>query len=69
MNNVELAWLAVPVFLESGECGDYVKEGNREVEVANMVGGRYLLWEDGDVAGQTDDVSDAVLFLKGGNHE
>lgn len=64
MDNIELKWLEVPAFLESGECGDWVKEDNREVEVANMIGGRYLLWEDGDVAGQTDDVSEAVLFLK-----
>lgn len=69
MNNLELAWFAVPVFLESGECGDWVREDNREVEVANMVGGRYLLWEDGDVAGQTDDVSEAVSFLRGSKHE
>lgn len=65
MSYIELTWNDVPRFLKAGDCWDFVEEGNRRVEIANMVGGRYLLLEDGDVAGQTDDESEAVEFLKG----
>ena len=65
MSNIELTWSDVPAFLKCGDCWDFVEEGNRRVEIANMIGGRYLLLEDGDVAGQTDDESKAVEFLKG----
>ena len=62
-----MKWHKVSDYLENGECGDWVKSDDmsREVEVANMIGGRYLLWDEEGVAGLTDDVSEAVSFLRG----
>ena len=65
MENIELNWSEIPDFLANGDEGTFVREGDREVEVSNMVGGRYLLWEGRDVAGQTNDIDRCVQFLKG----
>ena len=72
-------WNKAKAYLENGDEGDYVDNGERKVEVANLAGGRYLhyvkeRWEDwcGDlheawvVAGQTDEVVKSLHFLNTG---
>lgn len=53
--------------LATGDEGFFVwnKDNGREVEVTNMCGGRYLCYEHGEVARQTDDEAIAYNFLKG----
>lgn len=53
--------------LATGDEGFYVRneENGREVEVTNMCGGRYLCYENGEVARQCDDEAIAYNFLKG----
>lgn len=55
-------------YLEGSECGDWIMGDDRRcVEVSNMVGGRYLMVDgDGEFAGATNDVWNAVEFLKSG---
>lgn len=41
------------------------KDNGRKVEVAFMAGGKYLLWDGNEVAGQTDSEDKAYKFLMG----
>lgn len=55
--------MTLTLWLEQAEEWEAVENGNRTVVIANMCGGRYLLFEDGEVAGQTDDAKKAHNFL------
>ena len=52
-------------YLENGEVGDFIfnEENGKKVEIANMCGGRYLCYDNGEVAKQTNNESIAYNFL------
>lgn len=60
-------WNAGCRFLESAPEGASVYDDTgRSAEVANMMGGRYLLMQDGDPVGQTDEEWRAMEFIMSG---
>ena len=54
-------------FLRTAAVGDWAENGRRVVEVADMVGGRFLCYDGRDVAMQTNSEYRAVDFLRGGD--
>lgn len=54
-------------FFRTAEVGDWAENGRRVVEVVDMVGGRFLFYDGGEVAGQSNSEFRAVDFLKGGD--
>lgn len=60
-------WNHVIKYLGNAECGDWVQNEKRMVEVVDMCGGKYLLLDDeGEVAGLTDETWRAACFLENG---
>lgn len=59
----EFEWNSAREWLETGAEGSYAENAGRRVEVVNMCGGRYLLYEFGEVAGLTDEIGKALVFL------
>lgn len=55
--------MTLTLWLEQADEWEVVEKGNRAVEITNMYGGRYLLFEDGEVAGQTDSAKEAHNFI------
>ena len=53
-------------FLSTAPIGAFVEDDNKYIEVVNMCGGRFLCYEDKELAGLTDDVQLAVLFMREG---
>lgn len=53
-------------WLKNGSYGDWVEEGNRRITIENMAGGRYLLTEAGEVAGQTNSEQYALEWMTKG---
>lgn len=53
--------------LQDGDIGSYAEneENGRMVEVTEMCGGRYLYYENGEVAGQSNSARDAYKYLIG----
>lgn len=56
-------WNFCVEFLSNQGVGAFVSENNRKVEIVDMCGGRYLLFEDGEVCGVVETVLEAVRFL------
>jgi hypothetical protein len=53
--------------LEAGDEGDWAEHEGREVEVVNMIAGRYLLRsKTGEFVTVVNTVQEAMLFLKSG---
>lgn len=52
-------------YLENGNVGDYIfnEDNGKKIEIADMCGGRYLCYENGEVAKQTDNESVAYNWL------
>lgn len=63
MTNLE--WNAAVEYLMTASVGSYVEHEGRKVSVEEMAGGRYLLSDSEGVAGLTDEIGQAMLFLKG----
>ena len=62
-------WYNGVMYLKHGELGDFIENGLRCAEVAEMCGGRYLLTVNGEVAGLTDSPEEALLFLLNSSNE
>lgn len=64
-NNCRSDFEQVTDFLANGEEGHFVSnhDNGRTVEITNMCGGRYLCYDGGEVAKQTDDEAVAYGFL------
>ena len=63
MTNLE--WNYGIEYLQTSECGDYIKYKNRKVSVENMMGGKFLCLEDGEVIKLVDTEIEAMMFLAG----
>lgn len=63
MTNLE--WNKGIEYLQASECGDYIKYNNRKVSVENMMGGKFLCLEDGEVIKLVDTEVEAMMFLAG----
>jgi len=60
-------WNAIADFLEQAQVGDFVEYNDRTVEVVNMVGGKFLHYdENGEIAGLVNAVWKSCDFLKFG---
>lgn len=55
--------MTLTLWLEQANENEAVENKNRAVVITNMCGGRYLLFEDDEVAGQTDSAKEAHNFL------
>lgn len=55
-------------WLKNGSYGDWVEENGRRITVENMAGGRYLLTEAGEVAGQTNSEQYALEWMTKGEN-
>ena len=63
MTNLE--WNKGIEYLQASEYGDYIKYNNRKVSVENMMGGKFLCLEDGEVIKLVDTEVEAMMFLAG----
>lgn len=63
MTNLE--WNKGIEYLQTSEYGDYIKYKNRKVSVENMMGGKFLCLEDGEVIKLVDTEVEAMMFLAG----
>ena len=63
MTNLE--WNKGIEYLQASEYGDYIKYENRKVSVENMIGGKFLCLEDGEVIKLVDTEVEAMMFLAG----
>ena len=63
MTNLE--WNKGIEYLQTSECGDHIKYKNRKVDVENMIGGKFLCLEDGEVIKLVDTEIEAMMFLAG----
>ena len=63
MTNLE--WNKGIEYLQTSEYGDYIKYENRKVSVENMIGGKFLCLEDGEVIKLVDTEVEAMMFLAG----
>jgi hypothetical protein len=63
MTNLE--WNKGIEYLQKSEYGDYIKYKNRKVSVENMMGGKFLCLEDGEVIKLVDTEVEAMMFLAG----
>lgn len=63
MTNLE--WNKGIEYLQTSEYGDYIKYENRKVSVENMMGGKFLCLEDGEVIKLVDTEVEAMMFLAG----
>lgn len=63
MTNLE--WNKGIEYLQNSEYGDYIKYNNRKVSVENMMGGKFLCLEDGEVIKLVDTEVEAMMFLAG----
>ena len=52
-------------FLETADEGCWIENSNRRVEIVNMIGGRFLCFEDDEVCKLCDEEWRAMSFLKG----
>lgn len=60
-----LKWNKGIEYLQASEYGDYIKYNNRKVSVENMMGGKFLCLEDGEVIKLVDTEVEAMMFLAG----
>lgn len=58
-------WNNALEFLSVATVGQWVENNNRLVVIEDMCGGRYLLYEDHEVVGLTDNIITALCFLRG----
>lgn len=63
MNNKE--WNRGIEYLQNSEYGDYIEYRNRKVSVENMMGGKFLCLEDGEVMKLVNTEVEAMMFLSG----
>lgn len=60
-------WEEASRFLSEADEEDYIEDNGRTIVVVNMIGGRYLCYDENmDVVGVTDDMAVALGYVRYG---